>query len=162
MNGFLSRVLKAPHEPQIDYTVVEQRQQVCKDLHERMIRSKQVFSGILSLFPEGKPGSKVIEIEEGRVAFNHITPQVIEGSLVSGKQRTHLSMVDAKKVTTVTLHESTEGLTVVKFHEEDDNSLKVTVTDTNTPPTSEECKKRIDRIESLAALFGEVALGPVA
>lgn len=163
MNGFLSRVLKPAQEsimvePRIDKNAI-----ACKEIHARILRAKHVFNGLLTLFPDEKPGSKVIELDTaGRVVVHHVSPLEIGGSLIQGKERTYLNLVASSELSTISLQTPTEGLTVVQFCDEDAGNVRVTVADTNTPTMSEVCKSRIERIETLANLFGEVALGPVA
>lgn len=163
MNGFLSRVLKPAQESVLTEPLVDTHAVACKEIHARMIRAKQVFNGLLTLFPDEKPGSKVIELDtSGRIVVHHISPLEIGGNLIRGTERSHLNLVANNELTTISMQTSSDGLTVVQFSDNDTDKVKVTVANTNIPTASEVCKSRIDRIESLANLFGEVALGPVA
>lgn len=162
MNGFLSRVFKLPHE-QHEAAPVDIHALACKEAHASLVRSKRVFTGLLALFPDEKPGSKVIELDTGgRVVVHHVTPLEIGGSLIQGNKRSYLGLVDNHDFTAISLKTPEDGLTVVQFQDENTTDIKIMVGDTNAPAFSEACKNRIERIESLATLFGQVALERVA
>lgn len=129
--------------------------------YQRMMHVREAFNGLLfALFPDNLAGNKVFdELIIGRRAWlHHLNNTELGGSIITNEAKTSFSWLRQSTPEILTVQTANEDRIRYELDIEQQSLVKVTMDNGYTSVRSERGQQGIERLERIAATFGELAL----
>jgi|GEM_PF-6271629 len=133
-----------------------------QDAFNRIVKVRNIFGGLLKIFPD-EPVNKILDdgVQSGRrVWLHHYCSSEFGGGILNNGTRTYFGWVRQDKFDMVTVGADHEDNILYQLHMAH-QSLKMLAGSERTTVYGERGKQGIERLERIAATFGELAFRSV-
>lgn len=127
-----------------------------EEAFERVSRVRVVFTGLLTLFPDGL-NSRVFDGVERRAWLHHISETELGGGISSAGARTYFGWTRQNQLETLSVQANDSGNLLYELDPEQ-HKVRIIEGTSMAPAYGEKGKRGIEHLEKLAEAFGELAL----